>query len=103
MVEEAIAEINLTVLELAEAYLEAGLSIIPITSDGAKQPDWTVLPQLPPKGQPDGAIGPRWYPYQKEPPTLDQVQDWFSDGDRGIALVCGAVSGNLHFPKKPSP
>lgn len=67
-----------TTLQIAEQYLAAGISIIPIRCDGTKAP----------------AVK-KWEPYQHEPATLDEVQEWFSHGSRGIAGVCGKVSGNL--------
>jgi len=37
----------------------------------------------------------RWEQYQKEPPTLEEVQRWFKGTNNNIAIVCGKVSGNL--------
>lgn len=61
------------------AYVEAGLSVIPVKGDGSKAP---ALNQ--------------WKEYQSRRPTPDELRDWF-DGrtDIGVAVVCGAVSGNL--------
>lgn len=69
--------------EAAFAYLESRLSIIPIRLDGSKQPNARVLP--------DG----EWKPYQSERPTRREVMQWFGHGQHGIAIIGGAVSGNL--------
>jgi putative DNA primase/helicase len=67
-------------LQLAEQYLSAGISIIPIRTDGSKRP----------------AIN-SWTPEQKTIPCLDQVQDWIASGPCGLAAVCGKVSGSLEL------
>jgi putative DNA primase/helicase len=68
-----------TVLQAALAYLRAGLSVIPVRSDGSKAPDV-----------------PEWKPYQQNPPTQDEVEDWFDRPQPpGVAVVGGKVSGNL--------
>lgn len=67
-----------TVLDAALAYLQAGLSLVPIARDGSKRP---II---------------RWKPYQKRLPTEAEVRDWFAGpAPPGIALVGGAVSGDL--------
>ena len=66
------------VATMAASYQKAGLSVIPIRADGTKAP----------------AIN-SWKPYQSKRPTLEETQDWFSQGDDGIAIVCGEVSGGL--------
>src|SRR5262245_33199632 len=58
---------------------EAGLSTIPIKADGSKSP---ALPS--------------WRPYQERLPDEGELRQWFGNGARpGVALVGGAVSGNL--------
>jgi hypothetical protein len=37
----------------------------------------------------------KWERYQKEPPSISEVQKWFSNTDNNIAVICGKVSGNL--------
>lgn len=74
---------TLTTREAAFAYLEAGLSIIPIRLDGSKAPNTRALP--------DG----QWSPFQTELPTRRQVMQWFGTGSNGIAIIGGKVSGNL--------
>jgi putative DNA primase/helicase len=65
-----------TVLDQARAYAAAGLSVIPICSDGSK------------------AASVKWKPYQKEPPTDAELIWWFDSGRQGIATINGKVSGN---------
>ncbi len=78
-----------TTLEIARAYvLTGGLSVIPIKPDGTKAPDGVGLPR-----DDDGKA--TWKPYPTRQPTVDELDVWFRDGTRGIAIVCGAISGNL--------
>jgi putative DNA primase/helicase len=40
----------------------------------------------------------RWSPYQAVAPSLDDVTEWWGNGKPyGLALICGAVSGNLEM------
>jgi putative DNA primase/helicase len=64
------------VMTMAISYVAAGLSTVPIAADGSKRP----------------AID-AWKRLQKTPPTEKQVRAWWSDGDRGIGIIGGAVSG----------
>jgi uncharacterized protein (DUF927 family) len=58
---------------------EAGLSTIPIKTDGSK-----------------AAALRSWKPYQERLPDAGELQKWFGNGaGLGIALICGKVSGNL--------
>lgn len=70
-------------MSLVDAALEwdaAGFSVIPIRADGTKSPAVT------------------WKPYQSRKPTHDEIREWFGDErPRGIAVVCGAVSGNVEM------
>jgi hypothetical protein len=36
-----------------------------------------------------------WKVYQERQPTEDEIAHWKSNGNQNIAIVCGAVSGNL--------
>ncbi len=63
-------------LEYALFYVSYGLSVIPL-KHGEK------VPLI------------KWEQYQKEPPSIAEVQKWFKDTDNNIAIVCGKVSGNL--------
>jgi len=62
--------------QIAQRYVDAGLSIIPIGAQ--KEP----------------AI--KWKAYQEQRPTADEVRSWWGDTrSRGFGLVCGAVSGGM--------
>jgi putative DNA primase/helicase len=57
-----------------------GFSLIPIRVDGTKRP------------------ATRWTEFQAEPPSLAQVDEWWGNGHSfGVAVICGAVSGNLEM------
>ena len=60
------------------AYLDAGLSFVPIHRDGSKAP----------------AV-PAWTPYTEAQPTRAEVERWIAAGHEGWALICGAISGNV--------
>lgn len=66
------------VLQTALAYHAAGLGVIPIRSDGSKAP----------------AL-PRRHPYLYQHPTEADLHRWFGTSRHGIAIACGAVSGQL--------
>lgn len=68
-----------TVLAAAREAHAAGLSIIPIKPDGSKSP---AVP---------------WAPYQSVQPTPAQVEQWFADESRGLAVIGGPISGNLEW------
>ena len=63
-------------LEYALFYISYELSVIPL-KPGEK------VPLI------------KWERYQKEPPTIAEVQKWFKDTNYNIAIVCGRVSRNL--------
>ncbi len=68
-------------LEFALRLVRAGLSVIPIRCDGTKAPALK-----------------RWKPYQKQRPDDATIVAWFAKKDRpGIAIICGAISGNLEI------
>src|SRR5258708_4031121 len=56
----------------------AGISVVPIRTDGTKQPRLSA-----------------WRAYQKRQAGQAEVNHWFGNADVGIAFVTGAVSGNL--------
>lgn len=69
----------MTTVERALAYLDAGFSVLPVRPGGDKRPAV------------DG-----WKELQEQPADADAVRRWFDPpGGRGVALVCGAVSGGL--------
>lgn len=61
----------------ATAYLNAGLSIIPIALGGDKNPGCS-----------------QWKGFQQHLATQEQVNEWFKN-PQGIAIIGGKVSGNL--------
>lgn len=67
------------ILEVAQSYARLGLSIIPIKPDGTKSPALDS-----------------WKPYQDHRASDEELRAWFGNGHAyGIAVICGAVSGNL--------
>src|SRR5262249_35331003 len=67
------------VLAIAEAYLQAGLCVLPIRRD------WTKAPTL-----------EEWKWLEGQLPTPRHLAAWFGVGQPpGIGVICGAVSGNL--------
>lgn len=72
---------GVSVAEIAHLWQVAGVSVLPIPANQSKRPDRS------------------WAQYQIKAPTLDEVADWWGNGHSryGIALICGAVSGNLEM------
>lgn len=69
-----------SIADIAEIWQSANVSVIPILANQTKRP----------------AV--RWSPYQATVPTLEQVNEWWGNGKPyGLALICGAVSGNLEM------
>ena len=66
-------------LPAAHAWNDAGCSVIPVRADGTKKPTG------------------EWKQYQESRASSAQVASWFRNPDLGIAVVCGAVSGNLEM------
>ncbi|MEM3453516.1 MAG: bifunctional DNA primase/polymerase, partial [Candidatus Hadarchaeum sp.] len=60
----------------AQGYVRRGICVIPLIA-GQKKP----------------AV--KWEEYQKRLPTEEEINCWFSSGDRNLAVVCGDVSGGL--------
>lgn len=70
----------MTVAHTARTWTDAGVSCIPIQANPTKRP----------------AV--RWGEYQVKAPELGQVDQWWGNGSPyGLALICGAVSGNLEM------
>jgi hypothetical protein len=65
-------------LDAALAYLRAGLSVIPIRPDGSKLSALSA-----------------WKPFERERASEDTARRWWANGKTGIAIIGGAVSGNL--------
>jgi putative DNA primase/helicase len=81
------------VLRQALAYLDAGLSLLPVARDGSKRPDTSRLPRV--RGD-DGLYHPTWDPMKAEPPARAAVEQWFKGANPpGIGVIGGAVSGGL--------
>ena len=68
----------MTTLEVAQAYLAAGLSVIPIRADGSKKTSLTT-----------------WKEYQQRLAMPDEVRNWWGKPGLGIAIVCGRISKGL--------
>ncbi len=66
----------MTTPEIAIRYVQSGLSVIPIRPDGSKAPDVS-----------------EWKRYQQALPTPEECFHFREEA--GIAVICGAVSGNL--------
>jgi putative DNA primase/helicase len=69
----------ISTLDIALSYLHAGLSIIPIKTDGTKAPPF------------------RWKEFQADPPNEKKVRQWWRRNGEGwgIAVISGKVSGGL--------
>jgi hypothetical protein len=69
-----------SVLEIARAYVAAGISVAPIRRDGTK------------------AASVKWAKYQEELPTDAELRGWFGENNpAGLAIIGGAVSGALEI------
>lgn len=81
----------------AEAYRKAGLSFIPIAVDGSKRPASQMLPRV--LCEKRGYEVPSWAPFISRQPSSADVQRWFKGNEQeyGLAVVAGAVSGNLEI------
>jgi putative DNA primase/helicase len=83
----------------AKSYLNAGLSLIPIRADGTKMPACELLPRI----WCDASQRSRrpWGGYRDRQPTSKEIRDWFLQSEwwveYGIAILGGAVSGNLEI------
>lgn len=68
------------VYEEARRLLGAGVSVIPIRTDGSKAPEVS------------------WAPYQERLANQGEVSQWWNNGHRpGIGIIGGAISGNLEI------
>ena len=65
---------------MARTWQQSGVSVVPILTNATKRP----------------AV--RWAEFQVHTPSLGQVDEWWGNGKSyGLALICGAVSGNLEM------
>jgi len=70
----------ITVPQAAALWHSAGVSTVPILTNGTKRP---VI---------------RWAEYQGRLPELGEIDRWWGNGhDYGLAVICGRVSGNLEM------
>lgn len=67
------------VVQIALPWFEAGCNVIPIKPDGTKKP--TI----------------KWKPYIRQQVSRIDVDTWFRGAVRGVAVICGAVSGGLEM------
>lgn len=69
----------LSVLDWARRYVGAGLSVIPVRSDGSKAP-----------------AQKNWRTFTDRLPTAEELIEWFGgEHDFGLGVVPGPASGNL--------
>jgi putative DNA primase/helicase len=81
--------------DTANAYVAAGLSIIPVGIDGRKQPAFSVLPRTPDLQNPGKTKG-TWKPFEKRLATTEEILLWHGGQTAyGIAIVGGPISGHL--------
>lgn len=75
----------------AEQMTAAGLSVIPIDSAQTKKPAALLLPRHEVTGD------ATWEPFQRRIATGEELEAWFAcpDAAQALAVVAGAVSGNL--------
>lgn len=81
-----------TLLQAAMSYAEAGLSIIPCDRQ-TKAPLGELLPHR------------SWTPYRECIAAEALIRGWFANanGQTGIAVICGAVSGNVEIIDHDAP
>lgn len=74
---------------IAQEYVSAGLSVLPITQD--KLPFTQLLPELNGKKS--------WKPFQSGKADESTLNHWFNNGYNvpKIAIICGKISGNLEL------
>lgn len=67
-------------LAVATAYVDQGVSVIPVKPDGSKSPRWAG-----------------WRSYATRLPTAVELAEWFGPGapPAGLGVPCGPASGNL--------
>jgi hypothetical protein len=68
-----------SLLPVALRFLRAGISVVPVASDGTKRPAFA------------------WQRFQSELPTPDELLMWFKPEVAGLGVITGAVSGNLEM------
>jgi putative DNA primase/helicase len=85
------------IFHAAKLYVASGLSLIPIRTDGTKQPATEQLQLTWCEEKRQWVRG--WAVYRQRLPTLGELDRWFHDRlfpvERGMAILGGAISGNL--------
>ena len=83
------------VYNAAIEYIQAGISILPVSTDGTKAPAWRLLPRVKTEDRPEGKHS--WRVFQERMPTEEEVHSWFTywGPTPGIAVIGGAISGGL--------
>src|SRR5262245_45297125 len=85
---------NSAPLSAARAYRRAGLSFMPIATDGSKAPDGRLLPLVPDEAS--GGYKASWGPLTDRLPTDEETREWYDRANPpGIGIIGGKVSGNL--------
>jgi hypothetical protein len=82
----------------AKAYVESGLSLIPIRADGTKRPAFELLPEV--WCEKDSRYRRPWSGYKERRPMVDEIRKWFLGGagnEYGLAVLGGKVSGGLEI------
>ena len=70
--------------EIAQSYVEAGISVIPIATGGSKAPAASLLEDQ------------SWSVYRTRFPTEHELNNWFGGRQPiGIAFICGVQSAGL--------
>jgi putative DNA primase/helicase len=69
----------LSTLEAAKELAAAGLSVVPVMTDGTKRP-----------------VG-RWQEYQNLRASPTKLTEWFHQGSYGVGIITGTISGNLEM------
>lgn len=68
------------ILTQALKFATAGISVVPVASDGSKRPGIES-----------------WKKYQERMPDVSDLMRWFGKPQDGLGLICGKVSGNLEM------
>jgi hypothetical protein len=86
------------VYRAGRAYVNAGLSFIPISADLTKMPAFELLPRVWCSERQEHRR--RWSIYRERQPSRQELREWFLRGalaEYGMAILGGAISGNLEI------
>ena len=84
------------VLAMATTYTNMGISVIPIEPH-SKRPHFSKLVETGYCREVEGKVKAAWEMAQERIAPLDILNRWFGTDDTGVALVGGAVSGNMVY------